>query len=70
VHAFAIAAGLAEETHHPWIATLGYAAASAVALQRVYTEAHWSSDVAISATLAIAASRSTIAALKRRTGKP
>jgi membrane-associated phospholipid phosphatase len=66
VHAFAIAAGLAEETHHPWIATVGYTAASAVALQRVYTQGHWSSDVAVSATLAIAASRSTIAALKRR----
>jgi membrane-associated phospholipid phosphatase len=70
VHAFAIAAGLAEETHRPWIAAAAYTAASAVALQRIYTQAHWSSDVAVSATLAIAASRSTISALKRRTLKP
>lgn len=66
VHAFSLAAGIAEETHHPWIATAGYTVATAVALQRVYTQAHWSSDVAVSATLAIAASRSTIAALRRR----
>ena len=70
VHAFAIAAGLAEETDHKWIATLGYTVASVVALQRVYTRAHWSSDVAVSATLAVAAGRSTISALRRRAGRP
>jgi membrane-associated phospholipid phosphatase len=55
-HAFALAAGIAEETGQPWAAGLAYGVASLVAAQRVYRHAHWTSDVVVGATLSIAVS--------------
>ena len=66
LHAFAIAAGVAEEAHHPWVAAVSYGTATLVGLQRVYRGAHWSSDVAASAVLAVAASKTTNRWLRRR----
>ena len=59
-HAFAIAGGIAEESGRPWAAGLAYGIASLVAMQRVYTRAHWTSDVAVAAAMSTAASRAVI----------
>ena len=56
-HAFAIAAGIADESGRPWLAGLAYGIASLVAVQRVYRQAHWSSDVVVGATMSISVSR-------------
>jgi membrane-associated phospholipid phosphatase len=66
-HAFAIAAGVSREAHRPWVSALCYATATAVGAQRVYLRAHWASDVAGGALLAVAASRTTAGWLERRT---
>jgi membrane-associated phospholipid phosphatase len=66
VHAFALAAGISEEAHRPWASVASYGAATVVGLQRVYRGAHWSSDVAASAVLGIAASKTTNRWLRRR----
>lgn len=66
VHAFAIAAGIADEAHRPWVTALAFGTASIVGLQRVYTRAHWASDVAASSVLAVAASGTTRSWLRRR----
>jgi membrane-associated phospholipid phosphatase len=64
-HAFAIAAGIAEESGRPWAAGLAYGVASLVAAQRVYRQAHWASDVAVGATLSVAVSRRIVRLLDR-----
>jgi membrane-associated phospholipid phosphatase len=64
-HAFAIAAGIAEESGRPWAAGLTYGVASLVAAQRVYRQAHWASDVAVGATLSVAVSRRIVRLLDR-----
>lgn len=56
-HAFAIAAGIASESKRPWLAGLVYGMASLVAVQRIYRQAHWSSDVVVGATMSISVSR-------------
>lgn len=66
VHAFAIAAGIADEAHRPWVTVVAFGTASIVGLQRVYTRAHWASDVAASSVLAVAASGTTRSWLRRR----
>jgi membrane-associated phospholipid phosphatase len=66
-HAFAVAAGVSREAHRPWVSALCYATAAAVGAQRVYLRAHWASDVAGGALLAVAASRTTAGWLERRT---
>jgi membrane-associated phospholipid phosphatase len=60
VHAFALAAGVAEEVENPWVAAMAYGTATLVGLQRVYTESHWVSDMVGSAAIAIVASKSVI----------
>lgn len=65
-HAFAIATGLAIESGNRWIAAAGYGTAGLVALQRIYTGAHWTSDVTTSAALSVATSRATVHWLRRR----
>ena len=64
-HAFAIAAAIAEEAHRPWVSAVSYGVAALVGVQRVYTEAHWSSDVVASAVLAMAVSKTTVGWLHR-----
>jgi membrane-associated phospholipid phosphatase len=59
-HAFAIAAGIAEESGRPWAAGLAYGVASLVAAQRVYRQAHWASDVVIGAALSMSVSRGVV----------
>jgi membrane-associated phospholipid phosphatase len=66
VHAFALAAGIAEEVDNPWISAGTYFVASAVGLQRVYTGSHWLSDVTASAALGIAVSKATNGWLRER----
>jgi membrane-associated phospholipid phosphatase len=61
----ALATGIALEAHRPWATTLAFGVAGAVALQRVYTQAHWASDVVGSTVLAIGASATTIDWLAR-----
>ena len=55
-HAFAIAAGVAGESSRPWLVGLGYGIASLVAIERVYRQAHWSSDVVAGAAISISVS--------------
>jgi len=64
-HVFAIAAGLAGETRRPWIAGVAYGVAGVVGAQRVYRNAHWSSDVVGTAALAVATASTTDAWLRR-----
>jgi membrane-associated phospholipid phosphatase len=59
-HAFAIAAGIAEASGKPWAARVAYGLASLVAVQRVYTQAHWASDVVVAAALGTAVSRRVV----------
>ncbi len=60
VHAFSIAAAVSDEARNPWVAGASYGVATLVAAQRVYRQAHWTSDVVASAVLAIATSRTTV----------
>lgn len=64
-HAFAIAAGIADEARNPWVTGVAYGAASLVGIQRIYTSAHWTSDVVASSVLAISASTTTVRWLRR-----
>jgi membrane-associated phospholipid phosphatase len=59
-HAFAIAAGIAAVSGRPWMARAAYDVASLVALQRIYRERHWASDVVVGATLATDVARRAV----------
>jgi membrane-associated phospholipid phosphatase len=61
----ALATGIALEAHRPWVTALVFGTAGAVAVQRVYTESHWASDVVGSTVLAIGASATTVDWLRR-----
>lgn len=69
VHAFAIAAGIAEEANRGWVAGSVYGVASLVGLQRIYTNAHWTSDVVASAVLAVVVSKGANRLVRRRWGE-
>ena len=56
-HAFAIAAGIAEESGHPWASRVAYGLATLVAAERVYQQRHWTSDTVVGATLAVSVAR-------------
>jgi len=66
VHAFSIAAGVADEVGNPWVSAIAFGTAGVVGAQRVYTSAHWTSDVVASAVLAISATTTTTRWLRRR----
>jgi membrane-associated phospholipid phosphatase len=56
VHAFSIASAVASELPSQWAARPAYAMAGLVGLERVYVQAHWSSDVVSSAMMGVAVS--------------
>lgn len=60
VHAFSIAAAVSDEAQNRWVALAAYGTAGLVASQRIYRQAHWTSDVITSAVLSIATSRTTV----------
>jgi membrane-associated phospholipid phosphatase len=59
VHATSIAVGLAEEARPRWIGDAAFGIAGLVGLERVYTGAHWPSDVVASGMLAVGVSGAT-----------
>jgi hypothetical protein len=65
VHAFSIATGVADEVRNPWVSAIAFGTAAVVGTQRVYTSAHWTSDVTASAVLAISATTTTTRWLRR-----
>lgn len=65
VHAVTLATALALESHTSWVAAPAYTAAALVAVQRVYTGAHWGSDVVASAALAVVTAAATDRFLRR-----
>ena len=65
-HVFGLATALAIESRSRRVATVAYGIAGLVALQRIYTGAHWTSDVTASAALSIAASGATVHWLRER----
>jgi membrane-associated phospholipid phosphatase len=66
VHTLSLATALSIETHQRWVAIPAYGISALVGAQRVYTGAHWGSDVVASAALAIGVARMTDGALRRR----
>lgn len=66
VHTLSLATALSLETHRRWVEIPAYGIAALVGAQRVYTGAHWGSDVVGSAALAIGVARLTDGVLRRR----
>lgn len=58
--AFSIASVFAARYDSPWVGGLAYGAASAVALQRLYSNNHWPSDVLVSAFLGTVTGRAVV----------
>jgi membrane-associated phospholipid phosphatase len=58
--AFAVSGVLAERIKNPWASIGLYAAATATALSRMYSDNHWFSDVVCGAMISIAISRSLV----------
>ena len=67
-HVFALATGLAIEANKPWVTTSAYTMASLVGAQRIYTHAHWTSDVVAGAVLSMATSATIVRWLERSGG--
>lgn len=65
VHIFSIAAAVSDEADDRWVTAASFGVASLVAAQRVYRQAHWTSDVLTSAILGVATSRATLHWLQR-----
>jgi len=66
VHNLSLATALAIETQRRWVEIPAYGLSALVGAQRVYTGAHWGSDVVASAALAIGVARITDGVLRRR----
>lgn len=67
-HAFALATALSIEANKPWVTTSAYTVASLVGAQRIYTHAHWTSDVVAGAILSMATSATIVRWLERSGG--
>lgn len=65
-HAFALAAGVADETRRPWVAAAAYGTAALVGWSRVHDDQHWTSDVVAGAVVGTAAGLTTRRWLERR----
>ena len=65
VHIFSIAAAVSDEADNRWVTAASFGVASLVAAQRVYRQAHWTSDVVSSAILGVVTSRATLHWLQR-----
>ena len=65
VHAFSIASAVAMQTDHTEVAVGAYTLAALVGTQRVYTRAHWTSDVVVSTALGIGVSTATVRWIRR-----
>lgn len=64
--AFSIASVFADEYNEkPWVGVTAYTLASAVALQRLYDDKHWSSDVFVGAVLGTVVGKSLVYLHKR-----
>lgn len=70
VHAFSLAAGTAIVSKHSAVGAAAFAAAGVVAWSRVYDDQHWTSDVAASAIVGIAAAATTVRWLEARNREP
>lgn len=66
--AFSIASVFADEYESPWVGATAYGLASAVALQRVYDDKHWASDVFVGAALGTAVGKSVVYLHKKKIG--
>lgn len=66
VSAFAVASAFAAGYENVWVGIASYGMASAAALQRVYADKHWASDVFAGAVLGTAAGRAALASVKDR----
>lgn len=66
VHATALAAGIASEVRRPWVTAVGVGAAAIVGAQRVYTGAHWPSDVVAGGIIGVAVGGGVVRWLERR----
>lgn len=69
IHAFTLAAAVAEEAHRPWVSAVGYGAAAVVAWSRVYQDQHWTSDVVAGGVLGAVTAKATVRWLHGR-GRP
>jgi len=58
--AFSVASVFAARYDSPWVGIAAYGAASATALQRVYSDKHWASDVFFGAILGVATGRTVM----------
>lgn len=64
--AFSIASVFADEYESPWVGVTAYTLASAVALQRVYDDKHWASDVFAGAALGTVVGKSIVYLHKKK----
>lgn len=60
VSAFSIASVFSAESNSPWVSGAAYGLASLAALQRVYSDNHWASDVFAGAALGTAVGRGIV----------
>lgn len=60
VSAFSIASVFSAESNSPWVSGAAYGLASLAALQRIYSDNHWASDVLAGAALGTAVGRGIV----------
>jgi len=65
-----LATGIAIKSNRPWVTTTTFGLASLVAIQRLYEQKHWASDVVAGTMFGIAASASTIRWRERERARP